>query len=370
MNNFPKLYKKSKHGKISEWEISVSKNVIYIEHGFQDGKKQKEIRIVKEGKNLDRVNATDAQSQAVFEAESKWKQQVDKGYTESIDNIEDIVYLPMLAHKYQERGHLIKFPCYVSEKLDGLRMFATVKNGEVVLTTRKGKRFLHLEHLFSDIQSFPNIENMILDGECFSHEISFQRVTGISRSKTLKEKDLEDERKIKFFIFDCVLLDDLDAPFEKRYKIIEEAFDNQIFENLLKVPCIEVQNEKEAMVQHERFTGTMQAEGTIFRNKDGVYSLNQRSNDLQKYKDFMDEEFKVVGFTDGKGRMEDSMIFECITNDGKVFEAVPKGTSEQRKEWFRNGNKFIGKMLTVKFQNYTEDGKPRFPVAINIRDDI
>ena len=35
---------------------------------------------------------------------------------------------------------------------------------------------------------------------------------------------------------------------------------------------------------------------------------------------------------------------------------------------FEKGKSYIGKMLTVKYQELTDDGKPRFPVGINIRD--
>ena len=35
---------------------------------------------------------------------------------------------------------------------------------------------------------------------------------------------------------------------------------------------------------------------------------------------------------------------------------------------FKNGDKYMGKMLTVKYQNLTDLGVPRFPVGIAFRD--
>ena len=44
------------------------------------------------------------------------------------------------------------------------------------------------------------------------------------------------------------------------------------------------------------------------------------------------------------------------------------GTREQRKEMFENGKNYIGKLLTVRFQEWSKDKIPRFPVGVQIRD--
>ena len=40
----------------------------------------------------------------------------------------------------------------------------------------------------------------------------------------------------------------------------------------------------------------------------------------------------------------------------------------RREEDYKNHKKYIGKMLTVRFQNLTALGVPRFPVGVVIRD--
>jgi DNA ligase-1 len=51
---------------------------------------------------------------------------------------------------------------------------------------------------------------------------------------------------------------------------------------------------------------------------------------------------------------------------------VPNGTIESRKklwaEWEANPNDFIGKELTVQYQELTPKGIPRFPKGLAIRD--
>ena len=39
-----------------------------------------------------------------------------------------------------------------------------------------------------------------------------------------------------------------------------------------------------------------------------------------------------------------------------------------RKALFKYGRDYIGEMLTVRYQELTDDGVPRFPVGIAIRD--
>jgi DNA ligase-1 len=108
-------------------------------------------------------------------------------------------------------------------------------------------------------------------------------------------------------------------------------------------------------------------EGIMLRNAAGIYCANYRSNDLQKYKEFMEEEYRIIDFTQGEGRDAGAVIWVCETADGKVFTVRPRGSLNQRRDWFNDGDSYIGKNLTVIYQELTEDGKPRFPVGKALR---
>jgi DNA ligase-1 len=109
-------------------------------------------------------------------------------------------------------------------------------------------------------------------------------------------------------------------------------------------------------------------EGIMLRNVAGVYSANYRSNDLQKYKEFIEDEYRIIDFKEGEGRDAGAVIWVCETADGKEFTVRPRGTMEKRREWFNAGAKYVGKSLTVVYQELTEEGKPRFPVGKAVRD--
>lgn len=101
----------------------------------------------------------------------------------------------------------------------------------------------------------------------------------------------------------------------------------------------------------------------IIRNFEGKYDLKNRSKNLQKYKKFDDDEFKIIGFTEGTGIEDGLVIWICETKEGKTFQVRPKGTHEERRKLFKDAKKYTGKPLTVRFFGYTDDGIPRFPIG-------
>ena len=108
-------------------------------------------------------------------------------------------------------------------------------------------------------------------------------------------------------------------------------------------------------------------EGIMIRNKDGEYGINKRSKHLQKFKEFFDQEFEIVGYEEGKGNAEGTVIWICITENGDLFSAQPTGTVAERTEYFKNGDDYIGATLTVRYFEMTDDGIPRFPKGVAIR---
>ena len=73
-------------------------------------------------------------------------------------------------------------------------------------------------------------------------------------------------------------------------------------------------------------------------------------------------------FTEGEGLDKGLVIWICKTKEGRTFNVRPRGTHAERAEFFKNGQTYVGKMLTVRFQELTGDGIPRFPVGIAFRD--
>lgn len=121
----------------------------------------------------------------------------------------------------------------------------------------------------------------------------------------------------------------------------------------------------------------------MLRDPAGPYEPDKRSRYLQKYKEFLEEEFEIVGYHDGEGLEKGLVVWDCITPTqnylqnpdsyigavpGRRFSVRPRGTHDDRRVLFYQAENFIGQVITVIFQEYTADGVPRFPVGKAIRD--
>lgn len=381
------LYKRSKAGKISEWSISSGTDGICIRHGFQDGKKQCDM-IVVEGKHKGKSNETTPEQQAENEAESKVKKQLDSGYKESIDEIDDMFLLPMLAQDYTKGKNKEKiiFPCYVQPKIDGVRCMISVQNGELKAFTRKGKPFTGIDHITSALSKtdLAITENFALDGELFSDKMTFQKLAGLIRKKKLTKGDLLKLKDVYLILFDCVFMDTPETPFNRRYATLQSMLLDEC-EHVQILKTKTCGNEKQLAKFHQQLS--QKYEGTIIRNIDSPYGINTRSYDLQKLKDFHDEEYIIAGHKEGAGRDAGTVIWNVLVPHnpkdnvrlrdnfkagnaigGRYCSVRPRGSVESRKAMFNDAESYYGKLLTVRYQELTDDGIPRFPVGISIRD--
>ena len=400
MATFPELQGTATTGKTKMWSIRVFDRgsdaglvgVIETTHGYVDGKMQVNEKIISEGKNIGKKNETTPLQQAISEAKSSWVKKKESGYSEadgvitvggagavagaggddaaSVDSetkgtsganrgkgITEDVPSPMLAHDYNKRAKSIKFPCFVQRKFDGTRCVGMPGKG---LFSRNRKAYPHLEHIVAEINKLP--PGIVLDGELYSDTLTFQEIVSLVKQETLKKGAEEKQLQIKFHIYDIIN----DMPYEQRYANLQMLFNKYKFKNLVLVKTDTCESEERMKELHAAYVAEGY-EGIMLRNKAGLYK-NSRSADLQKYKEFFDDEYEVVDYKEGEGLEEGCVLWVCKTPEGKLFSCRPRGTREDRVELFKNGDKYVGKKLTVRFQELTNDKVPRFPVGITFRD--
>lgn len=364
MNYLAELYRIDSKGKTRHWRIWTDKDTIYTEHGAKGGKLQLASKKIKAGKNIGKSNETSVEAQALSEATSIINSKRDKGYSENPSSFKTV--LPMLAHDYKKRGKDIKFPCLGQPKLDGIRCLAKKDdNGEIVLYSRTGKVFpqefnnIKAQLAFMDMP----FDDEILDGELFTDKLQFEQITGLCQRA---EYDPNSEL-VEFHCFDVIN----DDPFVERLEYlveIEQIVQNNRLNNIRVVPTIIISSRDDIDPIQAKFIN-LGHEGLMLRNMKGLYKSGYRSKDLQKYKQFDDTEFKIIGAKEGDGKDFGTVIWLCFNEDSnEEFDCRPRGTYEQRKEWWENRDKYIGKLLTVRHQGYTNGLVPRFPVGIAIRD--
>jgi DNA ligase-1 len=345
------LYGLDKSGKFKVWQVWTEGAKLYIQHGSEGGKQTTKCEYV-HGKNIGRSNETTDEQQAELEAISRYKKQRDKGYRESKDQLTELPLLPMLAHDYLKQGHRIKYPCYATAKLDGVRCLAIRHSDRVELKSRGGKEY-NAPHIQQELM-FTMQQGDVWDGELYIHGKFLEEIVSAIKKWNENSKD------IKFIIFDIVN----EKPYSERLKC---AQDLQIKPNgnLEFLYPETVFNEVEMKAVHKKYVACGY-EGIMLRNTGGVYESGKRSADLQKYKEFFDEEFEIIAITEDRNG---NAVLSVKDDTAKSNFNVTFGDFEERKRQLLKPEDYIGKLITVKYQTRYKDSKlPQFPTGVCIRD--
>ena len=395
-DEFPTIYGVEKNGKTKVWTARIYCDVLNgnttaeIEYGQLDGKKQVTAREYTEGKNLGKKNETSPLQQCVAETKRKWQDKMEKeGYalvppkpteTETDAKTTETVSVkvfPMLAHTYElakneREPHSVKnkkndiaFPCYVQPKLDGLRCICYMLANKVVAQSRTGSYFETVEHICAELRPILlKTPGLILDGELYTTDMPFEVLAGLIKKKKMSEADVQRIQCIKYHIYDVVMDE---APYYERHDRIVQTVDGTKCHHLEVVHTQLINGLHEFKEAFGEFVANGY-EGIMLRNVDGLYRQNYRSHDLQKYKEFVESEYAIVGFKEADGRDKGTVVWVCKTAEGRKFSVRPKGSQEHRRECFQNGEQYVGKLLTVIYQELSELCVPRFPVGKAIRD--
>ena len=379
MKEFPKLFKKTSTGAIQEWQVSAEElngiATIINYYGQVGGKIQESREQVLEGKNTGRANATTAMEQAEAQAKSRWEKQLKKGYAQTIEDaqagvVDDCIeggVFQILAHKFWEQGHKIKFPALAQPKLDGHRCTSQYENGVVTMWSRTRKPILSIPHIVECLENCGLADRF--DGELYNHDYkeNFEDLTSL----ITPDEPREGYENIQYHVYDLAL------PNLCNYdrNIILDNWRKQFEGTPVHIVETRVVNSKEELLQAYEDFMEQGYEGAIVRNFDGMY-VNKRSYDLQKVKVFDDDEFRIVDIKIGtKGIMAGKAIFICERTRedqqlpaGVTFDVKLKGKMDDLKLYADDKSKVVGKIVTVQYQGYTrKNKKPRFPVALRFR---
>jgi DNA ligase-1 len=312
------IFKTDKNGKKRYFDISIEK--------LSDGTANiiKKTGMVGGKESVSTIHVKLGYDSALKRARTMW------------ENQKEIPILPMLANKWEDRHKYISEPFYVQPKIDGVRLLVSKKGG----ISRTGKIVPGTEHLGKGLR-----EGEYLDGECYDPNKTFEEITSLFKTNP---------KALEFHVFDYFDTNQPDLTFDQRLERVT-------------VETRWVKTKSDLPIVHKQYMDAGY-EGTMIREASSVYEIGKRSNYLLKLKDFKTDEYKVIGMRECTGKDIGTPTWVCVTENGQEFTVRPEGTQEKRREMFKNGDKYIGKMLTVKYQNLTELGVPRFPVGIAFRD--
>lgn len=245
---------------------------------------------------------------------------------------------PCLATNYEKERAIcsLRFPYYCQPKIDGIRVLATLAEGEVKLYSRNGNEF-NLPHISSALSpyllSHPEIT---LDGELYSPDLSFSALCSAVRAT-----DSRDKERVKIYLFDCYNADKPRQSYKDRYKAVSDLAGVAF---TVIVDTITVKSHKAVESALDNFIG-LGYEGVMIKDIKAPY-MQGRSKTMMKYKKFRDDEFEV------KQILDNTII--CYTAEGVAFSVLGKAE--------------IGDKVTIRYQEKTANGSLRFPRLISKRD--
>ncbi len=275
---------------------------------------------------------------------------------------------PMLAYKVDSKPIDWTNKVYMQPKLDGVRCLIQLnEKGEVYAYSRTGKPWLNIEHILQNLKPlFSENEDVILDGELYNHDLrdDFEKIISLVRKqKPTADDRAESKQLVQFHCYDY-------ANGSENYSTrMRNLVTSDMYSYCVKyVPSTQVKSDKEAKLIHDYNTIGSGYEGSILR-LDGPYQC-KRSYNLQKFKDFHDDEATIIGYEAGKGKREGTLgKFFMMDSEGVKFGCPPgKGfTYKDLADIQNNIHDYIGKTATFTYFERTKAGSYRHPFYKCIR---
>lgn len=373
----PTLYKRTSTGATQRWTVKVFVEeeagreiaVIKTRYGQVDGATQEATELVREGKNIGRANETTPLEQAKSQAQSMWNKKTDKGYLSDRSKIDtggkNADVKPMLAKEFGKRERFLEEgqEVFVQPKLDGIRCIAKKFDDRVELFTRNAKPITAVPHIIEQLNDLMD-NGDIWDGELYHCDLEFNDITAFVRpSEPAKGGEI-----VEYHVFDTV---DPSRRFEERFIDNEKVVETS---HIKIVPTYHFEYDKDLLEEKHDEWVKLGYEGAIVRLVTDAGYEQKRTSNLLKFKKFMDAEFTIVGYEEGTpGSKLDGCLaafhlaIECDDPDRETFKAKPDGSHDFLAQLWQDREEWVGKVVTVTFQNYSKYGVPRFPIIKGLR---
>jgi DNA ligase-1 len=319
------------------------------------------------GVNIGKANETTPSQQAIAEAESRWKKQLDKGYVETEEAATAPATnasgneMPMLAQPIEKvKPEKVDWAnAFVQPKLDGHRCLS--KNG--LMYSRNGKP-INLPHIAEALALLGDVH---LDGELYCHGISLQEIGSLIKDPR------EESKVIEYHIYDMVAGDQFSDRYARAAAILGQTpyqVTHSTAQSPLKlVSTVRVDSLAGAKHLHQQYL-EQGYEGSIVRHGSSGYLDGKRNPGLLKIKDMEDHEYEVTGYEEGTPLISGGVtyrvpvwIMKVDQETDRTFKATAAGTKEEKNEQWEARDSYVGQRNVVRHFGFTPDGIPNLPVS-------
>ena len=272
----------------------------------------------------------------------------------------------------------VKFPVYVSTKLDGIRCL--IIDGVAYSRSLKPIRNKFIQSIIGK-QEYNGLDGELIVGNVYDKDV-FQKTT----SGVMSEKG---EPTFTFYVFDDFTNNEVD--YSKR---LERLLERNLYGKdgivTLHQELYTSKEQVDKLLQRELELG---GEGLILRSPIGKYKYGRSTPKEQlsvKLKFFQQNEFEVIGFTERMHNANQAKINELglqersshkdnlipmntlgsliLKYGDDSFQMGTGFTDEQRQEIWDNRDKYLGKLASVRYMSVGLKDKPRVPSFIGWRD--
>lgn len=294
--------------------------------------------------------------------------------TTSLNKVYGADFIPkigcMLGKLYGDVGFSkTKWPCIVTEKLDGIRRIIIKEHGDIRCYSRSGHEDTGLVDIIADMKYLP--DNTVYDGELlaqgtFADCIEQRQATNsISNSGGIKVG-------LTYNVFDMIPLDEfrrgkseknaklrktlLAATFmdeslkilepEKCWQLIQAFGIHTELKCVKPVPILGLVNNMDEVDPIVNEIWQRHGEGVMLNTVEGLYEI-KRSNNLLKVKHTEECTLKVIDVQEGTGKFEDSLGSLIVDYNGTRLGVGSGFTDQQRRSIWDNPQDYIGKYIEI-----------------------
>jgi len=266
-----------------------------------------------------------------------------------------------------------------SRKMDGERCDVIKLNREIKAYSKKGKEILTLNNLIKEVDIlYKDYDNFVLDSEvCIIDENGIENFKAINKQIRRKDHTIKNPKLkiIDYLTYNEFIKGVSNKTFEEYYPEMLKLPQNNKVEVLEQIPVTSPE-QLEQMNEEAKEKGW---EGWILRNAEAKYKA-KRHRDILKLKQFYDAEFTIIDTFEGEknftGMLGGIIVEGKLNSEGDLEPAFKKffgndfkpgmnikikcevgsGFKEdERIEYWKNKNKLIGKTVTVKFFEFSEN---------------
>ena len=309
-------------------------------------------------------------------------------------------FLPMLAPNQKVDLNKVKYPLLASYKVDGIRCLFI--KGEMLSRSLKPIQNKQLREKFRELIDRSKDCGLILDGEIYSPELTFQEITRYVMTQDFEDKKsikkhgkvLEIPEYLKFYMFDCVANDDFDIPFHARC-MTSNNFEKDYPTFVSSVNQITV-NSKEDVEEYFETALENGYEGLILKDPHGKYKCGRgtiKEGLIYKVKPFVTFDAEILHVVQATevdpnaekkvnelGRsvtskkkgdrllIDKASAFE-VEYEGKRLKVTLAMTDEEKEAVWTSRSSYIGKIIEYKGMLVGSKDVPRHPVMIRFRED-